>query len=704
MQRAAGGAWLLKGPFGQRAIPAQSRRAHTASPLFDGLYAMAQADLASDSVDAIRDPSYDHGHPIPCRCFVTGVKWPYVWTRDLGYSTDLALAGIDPERARNGLLFKLSGVRVNDVPKGLYVMQDTGSGGSWPISTDRVVWFLGARHLLGDRAFAGKVWKALGDTLAQDRKYAFDAGMGLYRGETSFLDWRQQTYPAWTANNVVFIAQSFALSTNVLHYDALRLAARMAARRHDPRAATWAEQAVALKRAINRHFWRPGQGLYMSYIGGNGQPVNAYDLLGIALAVTSGVADPARARAALGHYPVWPAGSPVIWPERSDQPIYQNRAIWPFVSAYALRAARRIRDPALIAFEIRSIMRGPALAGSNMENYTLLAQSTHVDDGELSGPVVDSTRQLWSVAAYLDMVREGVFGITDDGRVDPELPVSLVPMLFGTRTRISLQLPTGTVTLQRPAQLDGNLMVAGDVTRHGRDRLVTLRAISVNAPALRLHAPLYAPVAPGIPEVARVGSTWEVRTARRGYLYVNGSRVGAAGSAWRVPVVAGQQCFSVTRTGDGLESLPSPLRCEGRRASVSGPWPRAWRAPATAHYRIALRYRNDHGPISSGITAAVKRIAIDCAGSPAQVVPVVMPQSDGEQASTTATFAATAGAHCTFALKQGFNMSFLAHNATFTGGEGGATGPLNAADIGALQIARLPSDESTGSSAKTPQR
>lgn len=33
-------------------------------------------------------------------------------------------------------------------------MQDTGSGGSWPISTDRVVWFLGARHLLEDRAFA----------------------------------------------------------------------------------------------------------------------------------------------------------------------------------------------------------------------------------------------------------------------------------------------------------------------------------------------------------------------------------------------------------------------------------------------------------------------------------------------------------------------------------------------------------------------
>ncbi|MCT7041788.1 hypothetical protein M1717_26505, partial [Salmonella enterica subsp. enterica serovar Pomona] len=75
------------------------------------------------------------------------------------------------------------------------MMQDTGSGGSWPISTDRVVWFLGARHLLDDKAFADDTWTALKDTLAQDRLYVFDPALGLYRGETSFLDWREQTYP-----------------------------------------------------------------------------------------------------------------------------------------------------------------------------------------------------------------------------------------------------------------------------------------------------------------------------------------------------------------------------------------------------------------------------------------------------------------------------------------------------------------------------
>src|SRR5690349_1743568 len=232
MHRGARGGYTLAWPGGRRTIAAQPLRSDTASVLFDGLFAMAQDDLGQDSVEQIRDGAFDHGQPIPCECFVTGLKWPYVWTRDLSYAIDLGLWRFDPARSRNGLKFKLSDVREPTAPPGLYPMQDTGSGGSWPISTDRVVWFLGARHLLGDQAFADKVYRALSDTLAQDQHYVFDAAMGLYRGETSFLDWREQSYPGWTANDVRFIAQSYALSTNVLYYEALQLAVQMAERRH----------------------------------------------------------------------------------------------------------------------------------------------------------------------------------------------------------------------------------------------------------------------------------------------------------------------------------------------------------------------------------------------------------------------------------------------------------------------------------------
>ena len=690
MQRDAGGAYRLKGSSGQRVIPASPLGAATASALFDGLYAMAQDDLKQDSVEAIRDGAFDHGEPIPCLCFETGQKWPYVWTRDLSYAIDLGLWRFDPARSRNGLEFKLSEVRVPSAPQGLYVMQDTGSGGSWPISTDRIVWFLGARHLLDDAGFAAKVRQALTDTLAQDRQYAFDPALGLYRGETSFLDWREQTYPAWTADNVRFIAQSFALSTNVLHYQALQMAATLADKHGDSDAAAYRAQAAALKAAINQHFWRADRGLYMSYIGGDGLPVEAYDLLGTSLAIISGVADRARAREALSHYPTWPAGSPVIWPERADQPIYHNRAIWPFVSAYALRAARAVDDPARIAHEIRSVIRGAALAGSNMENYELLTQAVHVDDGALSGPVVNSPRQLWSVAGFLDVAIEGVFGLTGEGRVEPKLPVSLVPTLFGDADHIDLQLHDRRITLRRPARLEGNLLVAGTIRQEGNHTVVNLKAIEVPGRPLRTDAPLYAPATPPAPTVGADGDQWRVHSPGKGVLYVNGRRHGTIDGSAAIARTSALPCFRVTHIDShGVESLPSPEACPGGKSRVAGAWPRSWTAPASGRYRAMLDYANPHGPINTGITAAVKWLVIDCGEGAPQRLPVVMPHSDGRQQSTWGDFTATAGARCRFHLEDGFNMSYLRHNAHYTGGAGGAAGPLNEADVGELLISPL---------------
>ena len=697
IQRDAQDAYTLAWPFGQRVIPPQPLQVDTASLLFDGLYAMAQDDLRQDSVSAIRDGAFDHGAPIPCHCFETGLKWPYVWTRDLSYSVDLGLWRFDAARARNGLEFKLSGARVPSAAQGLYVMQDTGSGGSWPISTDRVVWFLGARHLLDHSAFADKVWMALRDTLVQDRQYVFDQESGLYRGETSFMDWREQSYPAWTADDVTFIAQSFALSTNVLHYQALRLATKLAELHHETAAEnSYRTQALALKQAINTHFWRAERGMYMSYVGGDGTPVDTYDLLGIALVVSSGVADGERARQTLENYPSWPAGSPVMWPERIDQPIYHNRAIWPFVSAYALRAARAVNEPARIAHEIESVMRGAALYGSNLENYDLVTQGQHVDEGKLSGPVVNSPRQLWSVAAYLDVVTEGVFGVEEDGRVQPKLPVSLVPMLFGQRRTITLNLPERQITLQLPEKHNGNLLVADHASTEGKHTTVMLKAVQVRTTPLRIGMPLYAPVAPPPPTLAADGAHWIAKDDGGLRLYVNGRRASMLDGSGRLPRTGDLTCMRATRVdAHGLESLPSPAACVGKVDRVIGAWPRRWVAPASGKYRVWVDYRNAHGPISSGVTAAVKWLGIRCAGDDAQRVPLVMPHSVGTRQSTYAEFSAGAKARCTFVLEDGFNMSYLQHFAHYTGGAGGIEGPRNQADVDALRIAPLASASST---------
>jgi len=684
--------YVLHAPAGDHAIQPQPMRTRTASPLFDGLFALAQQELAQDKVDAITDWGFNHQQPLPCICFETGEKWHYVWTRDLSYAADLALARLDPQRTKTSLRFKLSTVRAPGMPTGRYVAQDTGSGGSWPVSTDRVVWFLAARHLLGDPIFEDEAWRALTDTLAQDRAYAFDPDLALYRGETSFLDWREQSYPAWTATDVTFLAQSFALSTNVLHYEALRLAERMARRRHDARAAGYATQADALAKAIDARFWRADRGLYMSYIGraDNPAPFEAYDLLGTALAIDSGVAPPDRARLALAHYPVSEAGSPVIWPQRGDVPIYHNRAIWPFVSAYSLRAARKVDDPTRIAFELRSLMRGAALAGSNMENFELATQSVHVDDGPRSGPVVDSPRQLWSVAGYLSMVMEGVFGLEADARVAPKIPAELVPMLFGDHDSIALDLGARRIVLRRPARIDGNLLVAGATQVRGNETTVQLIARHVAASTLVRDGGRVSPPMPDAPAAARVDGGSQVTLPPHARLYVDGTaRTRSDASTMTVPLpsVGTEQCFSITTLGDGgLESLQSPTRCVGATMPLAGAWPRAWTAPRDGRYRVRLQYANDHGPINTGITAAVKRLRLECDGAPTQTGPIVMPHNTGTTPSTAWTFTARAGVPCRFALDDGFNMSYLAHFRLYSGGQGGETGPLNDAAIGTLAI------------------
>src|SRR5580765_2991339 len=61
-----------------RAIAAQPLRSETASPLVDALFALAQAEAADARTRQLTDGAYNHGKPIPCDCFVTGVKWQFV--------------------------------------------------------------------------------------------------------------------------------------------------------------------------------------------------------------------------------------------------------------------------------------------------------------------------------------------------------------------------------------------------------------------------------------------------------------------------------------------------------------------------------------------------------------------------------------------------------------------------------------------------
>jgi len=437
-------------------------RIRTGSLAFDALFALAGSEMRQDAVSQIRDGNYNGGAAIPCECFATGEKWHYVWTRDLSYAADLGLALLDPQRVRNSLDFKLSGWRkgvaippqVAGTPDGLQIVQDTGSGGSWPVSTDRVTWVFAAEEALrtlspSERApFAKRALLALSNTIENDRIAAFDREAGLYTGEQSFLDWRDQSYAAWVPNALAAMATSTSLSTNVAHYQALQLAARLAREQGQAaRAQRYAGWAASLKRAINARLWLKDAGMYSSLTAGHldGAPLHKFDWLGLALAITTGVADEEQARSILAHYPHGPMGAPVIWPQQPGMPVYHNRAIWPFVTGYGLKAAAQVGNVAVADAAYDTLMRGAALNLSNMENLEWLSgQPLLLDEGNpsLIGPVINSRRQLWSVGAYLGMVVGSVFGVsaTDDGIVlRPFVTARLRRERFGSVNEIALQ-------------------------------------------------------------------------------------------------------------------------------------------------------------------------------------------------------------------------------------------------------------------------
>jgi len=399
---------------------------------FDALFALALHEMRQDAVKEIRDGNYNGGAAIPCDCFETGEKWHYVWTRDLSYAADLGLAMLDPQRVRNSLEFKLSGWR-DGIPKapqvagstdGLQIVQDTGSGGSWPVSTDRITWAFAAEEVLNSLpaaerpAFAAKALAALSNTIENDRIAAFDQAAGLYTGEESFLDWRDQSYASWIVDDLASMSSAMSLSTNVGHYKALTLAAMLAREQNDEsRAGRYDGWARDLKRAINARLWLPDAGMYSSLTASHfdGAPMHKFDWLGQALAIVTGVADGKQARSILASYPHGPMGAPVIWPQQQGMPVYHNRALWPFVTGYGLRAAIQGSNVGVADAAYDSLVRGAALNLSNMENLEWLSgQPVLLDEQhpELIGPVINSRRQLWSVGAYVGMVVRDVFGVS----------------------------------------------------------------------------------------------------------------------------------------------------------------------------------------------------------------------------------------------------------------------------------------------------
>ena len=328
----------------------------------------------------------------------TGKEWAGVWTRDVSYSIILSMALLQPEAAMNSLMKKVNAEG--------QIIQDTGSGGAWPISTDRMVWALAAWEIYevtGDRKWLEKVYPIIARSVAKDN-LSIRSPKGVVMGETSFIDWREQSYPKWM--QTADIARSEAAGTNMVHAAALDILSQMAAilgKKGD--AAKYADEAGKLAGTVNETFWSDSMGDYAMYTYGRDNMMlnTRYETLGSALAILYGIASPEQARTITERHPITPFGPAIFYPQTADMPNYHNNALWPFVASYWTLANAKAGNEQGFLEGLGSVVRPAALFATNKENFNL-------DNGDIYTEL-NSSNMLWSLSGNLGMTIKALMGL-----------------------------------------------------------------------------------------------------------------------------------------------------------------------------------------------------------------------------------------------------------------------------------------------------
>ena len=390
-------------------------------PLSDAIYNMAIEEM----IQAIE----------PDSTFRTGKEWAGVWTRDISYSIILSMAYLQPQAAKYSLLKKVKNNRI---------IQDTGTGGAYPVSTDRMIWAVAAWELYkvtGDTDWLKQSFIIIKNSIQDDLKNAYDNHTGMVRGESSFLDWREQTYPRWMQPADIY--ESECLGTNAVHYQANIVLSEMAELLQDKETAR-KHRGIAqkIKKGINQYLWLDNKGYYAQYMyGRNYKSVSPRsEALGEALCVLFGVSNKKQSEIIIRKTPQTDFGIPCIYPQIPGIPPYHNNAIWPFVQSYWALASAESGNEQSVLQSIAAIYRPSALFLTNKENFV-------AETGDFAGTQINSDNMLWSLSGNLALVHKVLFGIefeVDKIRFHPFVPQTLA----GNRTLSNFKYRNALLNIQ----------------------------------------------------------------------------------------------------------------------------------------------------------------------------------------------------------------------------------------------------------------
>ncbi|WP_223649236.1 MGH1-like glycoside hydrolase domain-containing protein [Hymenobacter psoromatis] len=594
----------------------------------------------------------------PDSTFRTGKEWAGVWTRDVSYSIILAQATLQPRVGMKSLLRKVS-------PAGR-IIQDTGTGGAYPCSTDRVIWAVAAWEIYkvtGDESWLRKVYPIIKSSLADDAQNVYDPATGLARGESSFLDWREQTYPRWMQPADIYESEN--LGTNAVHFQANTVLALMARQLGEAAVAMQhAQTAARLKAAINEHLWQEKAGYYAQYRYGRLFPVRSprAEALGEALSVYFGVAEGGRARAVVAKTPTVPFGISCIYPQIPGIPPYHNDAVWPFVQSFWALAAAEVGNEASLTESIAAIYRPAALFLTDKENFV-------AGNGDFAGTQVNSSNMLWSLSGSLALVYKILFGMHYE--TDRLVFRPFVPRAFqGARklTNFKYRKAVLDIDLQgfgneiKTITLDGKALPSAAVpaTLTGRHQLrIVLSSQAPAKAAVNRVANAFSPETPQVTFAAGQLHWPAVQNAQTYRVLRNGQPVNASGAlSYAVP--AGGPAYAeyqvIAIDNQGLESFASePLAVaapttEVQLETVAPAATSAYKGfsgkgfvetstskntvihiPVTVTeagiYVLDFRYANGNGPINTNNKCAIRTLR----NGPALLGTIVLPQRGADE-------------------------------------------------------------------------
>jgi len=243
------------------------------------------------------------------------------------------------------------------------------------------------------------------NSIEDDEHVAYDKTTGLVKGESSFLDWREETYPRWMQPADIY--ESECLGTNAVHYEANVVLSKMALLMNDKTVAAKHEAlATQIKDGINKYLWMPDKGYYAQYLYGRNYKIVSprSEALGEALCVIWNIAGEQQQEEIISKIPFTDFGVTCIYPQIPGIPPYHNNAVWPFVQTYFTGAAAKANNEKAVMQSIADIYRPAALFATNKENFV-------AENGDFAGTQINSSNMLWSLSGNISLVHKVLFGI-----------------------------------------------------------------------------------------------------------------------------------------------------------------------------------------------------------------------------------------------------------------------------------------------------